>query len=110
MCLRCKYEDSCAINKPSVTRGFSGNTPQFKGAARSNSPQTGGVHRLESVRSVSGQAPSVLQKTVEKAQDETKRVRRVAPFGVEQTFQCMHAEMELLAFPCCLEYMETDWC
>ncbi|CDI77256.1 hypothetical protein, conserved [Eimeria acervulina] len=54
-----------------------GNTPQFKGAARSNSPQTGGVHRLESVRSVSGQAPSVLQKTVEKAQDETKRLDAV---------------------------------
>ncbi|CDI87082.1 Coronin, related [Eimeria praecox] len=54
-----------------------GNIPQFKGAARSNAAQTGEVRRLESVRSVSGQAPSVLQKTVEKAQDETKRLDAV---------------------------------
>ncbi|CDJ49705.1 Coronin, related [Eimeria brunetti] len=53
-----------------------GNIPQFKGATRSQEPQTG-VRRLESVRSVSGQAPSVLQKTVEKAQDETKRLDAV---------------------------------
>ncbi|CDJ56545.1 hypothetical protein, conserved [Eimeria maxima] len=54
-----------------------GNIPQFKGAAKSQVTQTGGVRRLESVRSVSGQAPSVLQKTVEKAQDETKRLDAV---------------------------------
>ncbi|CDJ28365.1 Coronin, related [Eimeria mitis] len=54
-----------------------GNTPQFKGAAKSRVTQAGGVRRLESVRSVSEQAPSVLQKTVEKAQDETKRLDAV---------------------------------
>ncbi|CDJ39773.1 Coronin, related [Eimeria tenella] len=51
-----------------------GNIPQFKGAAKSQTPQAGGMRRLESTRVVSEQAPSVLQKTVEKAQDETRRL------------------------------------
>lgn len=78
-----------------MTLGFSGNIPQFKGAAKSQVTQTGGVRRLESVRSVSGQAPSVLQKTVEKAQDETKRVSSFPPIEVQPAFLCLLGDDEV---------------
>ncbi|KAL8449819.1 hypothetical protein Emed_002782 [Eimeria media] len=54
-----------------------GNTLKFQvlnSAQRAAAPPAGGVTRLESTKSVSEQAPSVLQKTVEKAQDESRRL------------------------------------
>ncbi|KAL8271949.1 hypothetical protein Esti_004073 [Eimeria stiedai] len=55
-----------------------GNTLKFQllaSAQRTAAPPAGGVSRLESTRNVSEQAPSVLQKTVEKAHDETRRLK-----------------------------------
>ncbi|XP_026191371.1 coronin-A [Cyclospora cayetanensis] len=56
-----------------------GNIPQFRGAARSaQAPPAGGnLKKLESTRSISGQAPSVLQKSVEKAHDESRKLDEV---------------------------------
>ncbi|KAL8440011.1 hypothetical protein Efla_004927 [Eimeria flavescens] len=57
-----------------------GSTLKFQ--APNSAPRSGGIQpaeirRVESTRSVSEQAPSVLQKTVEKAHDESRRLEEI---------------------------------
>lgn len=54
-----------------------GNTLKFRMAGQTASAPGKELRKLESSRSVSGQAPSVLQKTVEKAHDESRRLEEV---------------------------------
>lgn len=71
-----------------------GNTLKFHASGANQRPQEGEIRKLES-KTVSGQAPSVLQKTVEKAHDESKRLEQVIKSQHEQITQLKGRVKEL---------------